>query len=97
MKDGHTVREQQLKNELVSMIADVAVTATERHLEVVALFKEQRVEIASLRAEVGQVKADVSSIKAKMAAAELAADKRHDELLGAIRGLRGVPNALFAL
>ncbi|OGH62209.1 MAG: hypothetical protein A2848_00580 [Candidatus Magasanikbacteria bacterium RIFCSPHIGHO2_01_FULL_50_8] len=104
MKDGHTVREQRLKDELVDMIADVAVMATERHLEVVALFKGQGVEIATMRADIDQVKADVaqvradvSSIKAKMTASEVAAEKRHDALLGAIRGLRGVPNAMFAL
>lgn len=111
MKEAYTVREAKLKDELVSMIADVAVQATEQHLEVLTLFKNQNVEIATLRsdvdqvkadvaqvkADVAQVKADVSSLKAKMIATEVSAERRHDELLNTIRALRGVPGASYAV
>ncbi len=106
------------------MVADVAVMATERHFEVVALIKGQGVEIATIRADmdqvkadvvqvkadvvqvkadvaqvkadVAQVKADVGSIKAKMLSSELSADQRHEELLNAIRGFRGMSQVAFA-
>ncbi len=125
MKGARIVREQALKDELVVMIADVAVMATERHLEVVDLLKGHdlkisglqagfdqlkadiagvdakiehvKADVASVKADVAQVKADVSSIKTKMLTSEMAADKRHEELLDAIRGTRSVSNRVFAL
>lgn len=128
-----------MKDDLVSMIADTAVMATEQHLEVLTLIKGQSVEIAGMRAsidqvkadlsgvkadvalvkadvalvkadvasvrvdvaivnaKVDQVKADVSSIRAKLVASDVAAEKRHDELLDAIRSMRGVKGVSFAM
>lgn len=137
MKEGHK-KQDESRDELISMIADVAVMGTENHLEVLGLIKDQNVQIAGIAADVAQVradvssvdakiagmdakfagidaqfastdakiasvdakvdqvKADVSSIKAKMVASDVAADKRHDELLNAIRSVRGVPGVMFA-
>lgn len=118
MKVGHEEQHEQLKNQLVEMIAAVAVKQTENHLELLALDKARGVEMSGMRADIDQVKADVAQIKAdiaqvkadsaqvkadvssihyKIAASELAAERRHDSLLNAIRTLRGVPGVSFAM
>ena len=73
------------------MIADVAVMATEQHLEVMTLIRGHDVQFAMLHADMNQIKADVSSIKAQIAASDFAAEQRHENLLDAIRSLHGVP------
>lgn len=101
MKVGKHVEDRPLREELVEMIADVAVRQTENHLEVIGMFKDRdvqicglradmdqvKVDVAQVKADVAQVKASVSSINARLAASEFAAEKRHDELIVAIRGV----------